>query len=186
MGRRHGGGDNRDANEAEIVDALEAAGASVSRLDGKSGEPDLLVGFCCRNELMEVKRPISSSGKTTGGASRRANGGDGVSTRAQLEWRAKWRGMPAVIVSTPEEALRAVGVTEPTEVARCLERAAALAKRRAPAVKRRRSGLITSEEAAAIERIADQAERIKTCGERTRHARVVGRAFCACTHAMFC
>lgn len=186
MGRRHGGGDHRDANEGPIVDALEAAGATVSRLDGKNGEPDLLVGFAGVNELMEVKRPITSTGKTTGGAARPVNGGDGVSTRPQLEWRAAWKGRPSLIVTTPTEALAAIGFTTPEAIRDILARVEANPKRRAPAIKRRRSGLITSDEARHIEHIKDDADRIKACGERTRHARVVGRAFCACTHAMFC
>lgn len=169
------------------MDALEAAGASVTRLDGKNGEPDLLVGFGGVTDLMEVKRPISSSGKTTGGASRRVNGGDGVSTRPQLEWRARWHGKAPVIVTTPVEALRAIGFVTEEAHRDILARAEALARRRrGPAVKRRPSGLITSEEAAVIERIEPMHVRVKECGERTRHARVVGRAFCACTHAMFC
>lgn len=44
----------RDVNEAEIVLALQYAGATVVRLSQK-GVPDLLVGFEGVNYLMEVK-----------------------------------------------------------------------------------------------------------------------------------
>ena len=43
----------RDENEPEIVEALEAVGASVLRLD----DVDLLVGFRGINYLLEVKTP---------------------------------------------------------------------------------------------------------------------------------
>jgi hypothetical protein len=44
----------RDANEPEIVEALQAAGASVYRLD----QPvDLLIGYRARWHLAEVKMP---------------------------------------------------------------------------------------------------------------------------------
>lgn len=48
-----------DANQAEVVDALRRAGASVTSLAaiGK-GCPDLLVGFRGRNYLFEVKSAI--------------------------------------------------------------------------------------------------------------------------------
>ena len=43
----------RDENEPEIVEALEAVGAKVLRLD----DIDLLVGFRGVNYLLEVKMP---------------------------------------------------------------------------------------------------------------------------------
>lgn len=95
----------RDKNEDEIVTALEAAGASVTRL----GQPvDLLVGYAGRTTLLEVKKPLGPRG---GSQSARATsrGGDGTYTRAQLEWRAAWKGEPAITVRTPAEALAAIG-----------------------------------------------------------------------------
>lgn len=104
----------RDKNEPAIVEALKAAGASVTSLtpSGKKddrGVPDLLVGYRHRTFLLEVKAPVSKSGKTSGGASRPVNGGDGTLTEGQIEWRKAWQGEPARIVTTPEEALVAIG-----------------------------------------------------------------------------
>ena len=46
----------RDANQAEIVKALESVGASVLDLaDVGRGCPDLLVGYAGREWLMEIK-----------------------------------------------------------------------------------------------------------------------------------
>lgn len=97
----------RDKNEATIVAALRAHGASVSRLDG-AGIPDLLVGLAGETELLEVKLPLGPKGgrQTRGGTHM---GGDGVLTEAQVRWWAEWRGMPATIVRTTEEALGILG-----------------------------------------------------------------------------
>lgn len=47
-----------DANQPEIVAALEKAGASVVLLSQVGGGvPDLLVGFRGKNYLIELKRP---------------------------------------------------------------------------------------------------------------------------------
>lgn len=43
----------RDKNEAGIVKALEAAGASVTKLNG-TGVPDLLVGYQLRDRKSVV------------------------------------------------------------------------------------------------------------------------------------
>jgi len=98
----------RDGNEKEIIKALRAAGASVTPLNG-AGVPDLLVGYDGATFLLEVKLPVSSSGKTTGGASRPASGGNGVLTEAQLKWWHDWRGLPAAIVTDKQSALVAIG-----------------------------------------------------------------------------
>jgi len=88
MGRRAA---QRDANEPEIVTALEAVGASVERLDaGPGGIPDLLVGYRGANYLLEVK---TASGKLR---------------RAQLTWHPEWRGQVSV-VRTAEEAWAVIG-----------------------------------------------------------------------------
>jgi hypothetical protein len=76
----------RDANEPEIVDALEAAGCTVERLDTPA---DLLVGKGARNFLIEVKAP------------------GGRPTKSQKEFFARWKGQ-ARIVETAEEALEVV------------------------------------------------------------------------------
>lgn len=98
----------RDKNEPEIVRVLRAAGASVTPLNG-TGVPDLLVGFGGHTNLLEVKRPLSNGGGTTGGASRPCNGGDGTLTAAQISWRDAWHGEPAVVVTDADEALKAIG-----------------------------------------------------------------------------
>lgn len=102
----------RDLNEAPIVEALTAAGASVTRLSDK-GVPDLLVGFAGRTRLLEVKAPKQVT-------HRRA--GEGGLTEDQRGWWATWLGEPPMIVHTPEEALRAIGV-QPVSKAEELPRA---------------------------------------------------------------
>ena len=81
-----------DANQAEIVAALRAVGATVQPLHsvGK-GCPDLLVGYRGRNLLIEVKdgaKPPSARKLTPD----------------QIEWHATWRGSVAQAKSI-EEAL---------------------------------------------------------------------------------
>lgn len=53
----------RDANEPEIIAALEAAGCTVDQLPGGSGRPDLLVGDPQTRLplLMEVKMPLKAT-----------------------------------------------------------------------------------------------------------------------------
>lgn len=99
----------RDANEPEIVAALELAGASVTRLDG-DGVPDLLVGFQGRSKLLEVKLPLGPRGGKS--ARREWEGGRGDFTRAQVAWWDGWRGEPAIVVRSAFEALAAIGATE--------------------------------------------------------------------------
>ena len=80
----------RDDGERAIIEALEAAGATVQQLSG-GGIPDLLVGYGKRTVLLEVK---SEGGSLTG---------------LQAMWLAWWSGGPVAVVSTPGEALAAVG-----------------------------------------------------------------------------
>lgn len=77
----------RDANEAEIVEALKKAGAQVLRI---SQPVDLVVAYNLRNYLLEVK---SDNGRLT---------------PMQQKWFAEWEG-PAYVVHNPEEALLAIG-----------------------------------------------------------------------------
>ena len=80
-----------DANQAEIVEALRAAGASVTDLSRfGQGVPDLLVGFHGVTYLLEVKTD------------------NGELTPAERKWFDGWRGR-AVIVSKVEHALEAIG-----------------------------------------------------------------------------
>lgn len=80
----------RDANEPDIVDALEAARIKVWKL---SKPFDLLCGIGGRFVILEVK------------------GKDGDLTEQQAEDLAecRYRNLPVYVVRTPEEALQAVG-----------------------------------------------------------------------------
>lgn len=89
----------RDANEAAIVTALEAVGATVERLSAKDA-PDLLVGYRGVNVLLEVKRP---AGKRGGTSHRDLLPG-------QAAWHAGWRGAAPVVARTVADALAAIGV----------------------------------------------------------------------------
>ncbi len=79
-----------DRNQAEIVSALRAAGASVQTLHAVGGGvPDLLVGYEGNNLLLEVKdslRPPSERKLTPD----------------EDEWHAKWRGQVATVKSIHE------------------------------------------------------------------------------------
>lgn len=98
---------NRDSNEKAIVDALVAAGASVTRLN-ETGVPDLLVGFRGATFLLEVKRPLGPRG----GRHHHGHDGDvGDMTDHQVKWWSKWKGVGPAIVRSPVEALAAIGAT---------------------------------------------------------------------------
>lgn len=91
----------RDKNEAEIVLALELAGAAVQKL-GDPGVPDLLVSFGGVLHLLEVKNPNAKGGG-------KYNTGEGSLTATQTRWWSKWKGKRPVIVQTSAEALAAIG-----------------------------------------------------------------------------
>jgi hypothetical protein len=86
-----------DANQAAIVSALRAVGASVQVLAAVGGGcPDLLVGHRGVNYVVEVKdgrKPLSA---------RRL-------TPAQERWHREWRGRACVVASV-EQALAAIGI----------------------------------------------------------------------------
>lgn len=83
-----------DRNQADIVEALRAAGASVEVI----GLPlDLLVGIQGLTVLMEVKDPTSRYGKKGANPNQR-------------EFMDRWNGGPVALVDSPEAALRAIGV----------------------------------------------------------------------------
>lgn len=88
-----------DANQAEIVAALRAVGATVQSLAAVGqGVPDLLVGYRGKDYLLEVKdgsKPPSA---------RRL-------TKAQASWHMQWRGRVHVVHDV-DEALRAIGATK--------------------------------------------------------------------------
>ncbi len=80
----------RDANEAEIFDALRKAGALVIPLDRPC---DALIGHGGIWRRLEVKRP------------------DGAVGQAQADFmaEAQRRNLPAYVVRTVEDALQAIG-----------------------------------------------------------------------------
>ena len=83
----------RDENEESIVNALEAIGCTVVRLDTPV---DLLCGRGGKNILLECKMP------------------KGRNTKPQQRFYADWKGQVRV-VTTPEEAIAAVqGLTVQT------------------------------------------------------------------------
>jgi hypothetical protein len=83
----------RDANEPDIIDALEAIGCSVQQLDG-DGVPDLLVGRAGVNWLLEVKDGDKPASKR-------------MLTASQVDWHRSWNGHVDVVESV-NEALEAV------------------------------------------------------------------------------
>ena len=81
-----------DANQAEIVDALRAVGATVHLIRTvRKGCPDLLVGFRRETYLMETK---TEEGKLNDG---------------QVEWHSNWEGRPVYVVRTIEHAWHIIG-----------------------------------------------------------------------------
>lgn len=81
-----------DRNQAEIVAALRAMGATVQPLHAVGqGCPDLLVGWRGRNVLLEVKdwKAMPSKRKLT---------------PAQVEWHGGWKGQ-VVVVENVDAAL---------------------------------------------------------------------------------
>jgi len=90
--RRGAAGRKRDQNEPSIVAALRAVGATVEQLD----IVDLLVGYCGGNWLFEVKTPSGLKRKSK-------------TAERQAKWQHEWAGQ-VHIVSSPEEALRRIGI----------------------------------------------------------------------------
>ena len=87
-----------DANQTQVVLALQAAGATVQSLAAVGqGVPDLLVGFQGKTLLMEVK-----DGQKPPSARRL--------TEDQLKWHGAWRRGPLAVVDGVDAALRVLGV----------------------------------------------------------------------------
>lgn len=85
-----------DANHAAIVAAFRAAGASVLDLHVVGNDcPDLLVGVCGIDQLVEVKdgAKVLSARKLSDG---------------QAEFQRTWRGRKPVVVETVEQAVQLV------------------------------------------------------------------------------
>lgn len=91
-----------DANQAEIVAAMRAAGASVWII----GLPvDLLVGHAGKSMPVEIK---TLTGKRNPKPSKH--------TKLQLDFMATWRGGPVATVTDVESALRVLAVMRGVEV----------------------------------------------------------------------
>jgi len=89
-------GAKKDANHAEIVEALKAHGACVIDMSHVGqGFPDLIVGFGGQTLLMEIKNPKTAYGKR------------GLN-KNQARWRDEWIGGPFAVVSSIDGALAAV------------------------------------------------------------------------------
>ena len=93
MSLRRQANPKRDSNEKEIIEALERAGAFVTKLSAE-GCPDLLVIFRSEIFLIEVKMP------------------KGKLTPAQIEWHAQSlnHDVGVYIVHSPLEALQAIHI----------------------------------------------------------------------------
>jgi hypothetical protein len=83
-----------DTNQAAIVAALRAQGASVYLI---KLPVDLLVGYGGKTALVEVKNPASRYGRA------------GLNTNQQ-DWLASWKGGPAAIVDSVDAAQRLLAV----------------------------------------------------------------------------
>ncbi|MGI4872467.1 MAG: hypothetical protein ACRYFX_14975 [Janthinobacterium lividum] len=84
-----------DANQAAIVRALQAVGATVLHTHQLKNCFDLLVGYRGRTFLMEVKDPAQPP------SARRL-------TEGEAKFRDEWRGSPYHVVHTPDEAIRII------------------------------------------------------------------------------
>lgn len=88
-----------DENQAQVVSALRAAGATVKDLrQVGAGTPDLLVGYRRQTYLLEVKDGSKSPCRQ-------------ALTDDEEIWHRTWRGLPVAIVRTVTEALKAIGAT---------------------------------------------------------------------------
>lgn len=88
----------RDEAEPGIISALVGIGAKVQPLSD-TNVPDLLVGWCGINVLLEVKT------------------GDARLRPGQKEWIRQWAG-PVFVVRSEQEAVEAVTVLAPALLAR--------------------------------------------------------------------
>lgn len=103
MGRSFFRPAHRDAAEPAIINALRAVGASVWPISGKD-VPDLLVGYRGVTYLLEVKSRLTNTRKD--GHTRKSTTKVSEGQKAFMD---SWKGGPARVVHTPEEALYAIG-----------------------------------------------------------------------------
>lgn len=87
----------RDANEKDVIAALQAAGWSVSRLEPVAkdkGLPDLVIGKAGHTTLAEVKVPAGPRGGRKGKKP----------TEEQETWHAQWRGARVLVLDSGDNA----------------------------------------------------------------------------------
>lgn len=89
-----------DANQAEIVRALRAIGASVLYVHQLKNCFDLLIGYRGRDFKFEIKDPAQPESKRQ-------------LTPGEAEFREKWRGSPYHIVETVDEAICIITASGP-------------------------------------------------------------------------
>jgi len=83
-----------DNNQAEIVRTLKAVGATVTDTSMVGGGfPDLVVGYCKRAYLIEIKNPDARGKLRT----------------SQIIFQEFWKGPDVHVVENVEEALKVIG-----------------------------------------------------------------------------
>lgn len=98
----------RDDNERAIIAVLEAAAGEENVRQASSRElPDLIVGFRGVTYMLGVKRPPGPRGGKSRWRKYDVKGGRDTSDVCPPEWN----GGPWKIVTSPEEALAAIGLT---------------------------------------------------------------------------
>lgn len=96
-----------DSTQRAIVDELRKVGVSVySAAPLGGGFPDLIAGHAGVNYLLEVKSARAIRKRTGTVNPHRDPAGE-----KQESFRRRWRGAPVVVVTTPAEAFRALGLT---------------------------------------------------------------------------
>src|SRR5690606_16170087 len=94
MARRRG---RRDGNHAELVAMFKQLGCSVAELTdtGVPGWPDIIVGLCGTNRIVELKNPDTAYGRR------------GLNDN-QSAFARDWRGDRVWVASTTDEAIALV------------------------------------------------------------------------------
>lgn len=106
--------DSRDRIEKACVDAMTAVGAVVMLVSRattyyggavltRKGQPDAFVGYQGRTIPMEFKDPEHDASR-----SKECIALDRLDP-AQCDWHARWTGSPTEVVTTADEAIRALG-----------------------------------------------------------------------------
>jgi len=93
---------SKDFNHNEIVLAFERSGADVVQLHNVGGGvPDLLVGYCGVDQLVEIKLPPRAKAFDNGKVNPRTQ-----LSKVQRSWHAAWKGRMPVVVRCEEDVER--------------------------------------------------------------------------------